>query len=37
MVLQVWELRTRKNGDVVLAKLSEQEMGVVADYVLEQA
>ena len=28
---------TRKNGDVVPAKLSEQEMGVVADYVLEQA
>jgi len=27
MVLQVWELRTRKNGDVVLAKLSEQEIG----------
>lgn len=28
---------TRKNGDVVPAKLSEQEMGVVATYVLEQA
>ncbi|GAB5030763.1 cytochrome c6 [Nannochloropsis oceanica] len=28
---------TRKNGDVVPAKLSEQEMGIVADYVLEQA
>ncbi len=28
---------TRKNGDVVPAKLTDQEMALVADYVLEQA
>lgn len=27
----------RKNGDTVPAKLTEKEMGLVADYVLEMA
>jgi hypothetical protein len=28
---------TRKNGDTVPARMSDQEMGLVADYVLQQA
>jgi len=36
-VMPKYSSYTRKNGDVVPAKLTEQEMGQVADYVLEQA
>ncbi|TFJ87034.1 hypothetical protein NSK_001368 [Nannochloropsis salina CCMP1776] len=36
-VMPKYSSYTRKNGDVVPAKLTEQEMEQVADYVLEQA